>query len=201
MNFKHTLMGLGLVAVAISAPLAAQAPTGWHVGGSLSYASGMSLKKEITNQDLGYILDAGYTGKLAATDVDFRTSLALEFFPGKDLEQTKHSLNGVQLAGDLFVNTPIPRLRIITGVSLNQWSLKNSDPINGSWTNSVKGVKFGGRIGMDYMINKNWSAELLMQIVELGTNEELTSKSPNGDDYGVRGVNPSWAQLGVKYHF
>jgi opacity protein-like surface antigen len=55
---------------------------------------------------------------------------------------------------------------------------------------SVKGYKLGGRFGLEYTVNKNWSVNALLQYTELGM-----------DHYETKGINPSWLQFGAKYHF
>jgi hypothetical protein len=197
MNLKTKLMGLGLVAMASAGILGAQ-ETGWQAGGALSYASGMDLKRHFTNQDIGFILEGGYVGKLAASTVPFRTNLSFNFFPGKTTNGSKIDLNGMQLAGDLFISTPMEKLRIITGLSLNKWSMKVTTPAE-NYTNSVKGLKFGGRIGFDYAFSKHVTGEVIFQAVELGSDMDY-QKTPDYPN-GTYGINPSWLQFGVKYHF
>jgi hypothetical protein len=198
MNLKTKLMGLGLAVIAMAVPATAQ-DSGFYVGGSFSYASGMSLKDTITKSDLGFVVDGGYVGKLASTDVPVRTSLSYLDFPGKKDAGMKASLTGIELATDIFIKTPVDKLRLISGICLTKWSLKVDSDDLGSFTNSVKGIKFGGRIGADYAITPKLSAEMLLQVVELGTDQDFT-RQPNGLN-GIVGINPVWLQIGVKYHF
>lgn len=92
----------------------------------------------------------------------------------------------------------------------------------------IPGLKGGLRIGAEYRFTKNLSAELLFQIVELGNEEggksagttdgtasfyyrpavdsaastQVTIANPNYMKltHGSN-ENPSWVQIGVKYHF
>ncbi len=93
---------------------------------------------------------------------------------------------------------------------------------------NIPGLKGGLRIGAEYRFSKNLSAELLFQIVELGNGEggkPVGTTDPN-PTYNWRPTaasaesaqveianpmfgklthgsneNPSWIQIGVKYHF
>jgi hypothetical protein len=131
-------------------------------------------------------------------------------------QNVKGSLSGYQLAGDLFINTGYQGLRIVSGLSVNKWKLKRSatfaqaadtwSVVAGAWHQnvgaiaagtvnydesiSVKGYKLGGRFGLEYTVNKNWSVNALLQYTELGM-----------DHYETKGINPSWLQFGAKYHF
>lgn len=201
MNLNTKLMGLGLALGMLAIPASAQG-TGFYVGGNLSYAGGMSLKNSVTKQDLGLVVDGGYIGKLASTDIPFRASLGLGWFPGaKDNGRQANAFNA-QVAGDIFINTPVDKLRLITGLSFNKWRMDISydDPAMGSFTNNVKGIKFGARLGVDYTFSSKLTGELLLQMTELGTDQDFT-KDPQGSTLGRVPINPSWLQVGLKYHF
>lgn len=189
MNLKNVLMGMGLAAVVCGSSLSAQEFRGFDAGLNLTYASGMNLKNQFTKQDLGFVVEGGYTGRLAATDVPFRLGLSINEFPGKSENDLKVSLMGFQVSGDLFVNTGFENLRLVTGISLNKWRSK-AEAAGISETVTAKGVKFGGRMGLDYVIGNHWSASVMLQVVEYGTDKLQTVP-----------LNPSWLQFGAHYRF
>jgi hypothetical protein len=123
------------------------------------------------------------------TTVPLRLSLGINDFPGKDNAGVKQSLMGIQAAGDIFIETGVQHLSILTGVSINKWNEKIS-PEPAGYSASVKGIKFGARFGFEYQVNQNWSVNTMLQVVELGVNANST-----------KGYNPSWVQIGAKYHF
>ncbi len=188
MNLTSKILGVALVALAATTPASAQdVKSSFHVGLNGTYA--MDGLHNITDSYTGFTAEVGYTGHLANTSVPFRTTLSLQDFPGSSVGGVKQSLTGVQLAGDLLVHTGWAHLDIITGISINKWNLKLSpEPLNNPDT--AKGIKFGARLGLEYNFNDQWAGSLMLQATELGT-------TPNADS----GVNPSWFQVGIKYHF
>lgn len=149
----------------------------------------------------------------------------------------KTSLMGYQVFGDFIFPSGFQKLDFTFGVSLNRWfyDATVTPESTGAYTvvrrtadDHIPGLKGGLRIGAEYRISKNLSAELLFQIVELGNNDggrgvglvdgsptlewrptqtsaldtQVTITNPmynkltNGSNQ-----NPSWLQLGVKYHF
>ena len=186
MNVRNSLMGLGVAAIAISSPLAAQEGPRWDAG--LSLVMPLDALTSLTNNHGlggGFIPEIGFNGKLVGTTVPFRVTFGINDLPGKDNDGTKTSLMGYQLAGDLFTDTGWNKLSLVTGLSINRWQMKVD-----STTSTVKGIKLGGRIGLEYRMSKACSADLLLQAVELGT-----------DPQGITAYNPSWLQVGVKYHW
>jgi len=188
MNLKNALMGMGLVAAVSGSSLSAQEFRGFDAGLNLTYATG-ALKDQFTKRNLGFIVEGGYTGRLAATDVPFRTGLAINYFPGSDEGGVKASLMGYQLSGDIFINSGYENLRLVTGISVNKWQTK-VEAAGLSTSETVKGVKLGGRMGLDYAINNHLSASVMLQVVEYGT-DALQTKS----------LNPCWLQFGAHYRF
>lgn len=187
MNLTPKILGLALVALVAATPAAAEdAKSSFHVGLNGVYA--MDGLHNITNKYVGFTAEVGYTGRLANTTVPFRTTLSFESFPGEAVNGFKQSLTGIQLAGDLIIHTGSPHLDIITGISINQWNLK-LDPDPGG-PDTAKGTKFGARLGLEYNFSEHWAGSFLIQATELGTTPSAST-----------GVNPSWFQLGAKYHF
>jgi hypothetical protein len=190
MNMRTKLMVVALATLPFTGSLAAQEAKPFDAG--LSWSLATDNLKEITNTSgafAGFNLDIGYNTKLAGTSVPLRLSFGVNDFPGKDNAGEKRSLLGYQLAGDIFVNSGLKDLSFVTGLSINKWTSKISpEPVG--YSSNVKGIKFGLRLGAEYQINPNWSAAALLQVVELGTDLNAT-----------KGFNPSWVQLGVKYHF
>jgi len=162
-----------------------------------------------------YNLDLGYTGKLAGTTVPFRASIGTNFMPGGTYEiredgvllgtESGLTLRGYYLAGDLFIDSRISSsLQFILGGSLNKWTV--TEKYEGvSEKYSIKGIKFGGRFGLDYKISDNLSFNVIFQVTELGHSSLLqVPKEPDDPpvpNAGPRAWNPSWLQLGIKYSF
>lgn len=196
MNLRTWIVGLCLTGVC---GLSANAQESrFDAGLALNLTSNQSLKNELTRNSLGYGVEAGFHGQLAATEVPFRVGLAYNAFPGKDEGGVKLSLTNLQLNGDLFINSGWEPLKFVAGLSINTWKVKIEAP-GVSMSNSVDGLKVGGRIGFDYKIADHWHANLLWQVSELGTDQDLIE---NGDpSIAVKAVNPSWIQLGVRYRF
>jgi hypothetical protein len=189
MTMRTPLRILALGAVLASSGLVAQDTSkSWTAGVSLTAA--LDGLKEVTHETNGFVVDFGYNGRLGNTTVPFRASLGYQIFPGSAAETgLKQSLTSIQLAGDIFISSPWKDLQFITGLSLNKYKVK-SESATFSTTESVEGTKFGARLGMEYQFNPAWSAQLLVQMTELGT-----------DSAASTGVNPSWLQAGVKFHF
>lgn len=190
MNMKKSLMGLG-AALAVSGGLAAQDVRNWDAG--LNLVLPLQTLTAMTNQNGvsgGFTAELGFNGHLGNTTVPFRTSLSINDLPGKaDDQGVKMSLMNYQLAGDLFTATGVKGLSIVTGLSANKWSLKYTDP-SGSAAPATKGIKFGGRIGLEYAVSPAVTLSALVQLVEFGT-----------DAQQIVSYNPSWIQVGAKYHF
>jgi hypothetical protein len=165
----------------LGASLSAAEGPRWDAGGA--FLIGLDGLKSVTGNGQGTNLQVGFNGHIANSEVPFRASLQHYTMPWDGSNPAHTGLRDLQLAGDIFTSTPFARLRLLTGISLNKWS-------RGDAKTSVKGLKFGGRLGVDVALNPKWSAELTFQAVELGT-----------DALATKGLNPSWAQLGVRYHF
>jgi hypothetical protein len=170
---------------------AQEAQKTWTAGASLTAA--LDGLKEVTHKTNGFVVDFGYNGHLGNTAVPFRASLGYQNFPGTaNAVGLKQSLTSIQLAGDIFIASGLKDLQFITGLSLNQYKVK-SESATVNTTESAKGTKFGARLGLEYQFNPAWSMQLLVQMTELGTD----APKPNA----TTGVNPSWFQAGVKFHF
>jgi len=189
MTMRTPLRLLALAAALAGSGLMAQeTQKAWTAGGALTFA--LDGLKEVTHNSNGFVLDFGYNGRLGATTVPFRASLGYQYFPGKEDTGLKQSLTSIQLAGDIFIETPWKGLQFITGLSLQKYKVKAEATGFGSASETVKGPKFGARLGLEYQFNPAWSGQLLVQMTELGTDAAATT-----------GVNPSWLQAGVKFHF
>ena len=187
MRLRNHAFAIGM---ALLAPLSLQGQEvqRFDVGGSAVWAFD-GLKSVTNNSFAGYHLEAGYNGKLAATDLPFRTSFGIHIFPGADKVGTKTSLTGYQINGDIFTKTGIDKVRLVSGISLNRWKVKE-EAAGLSTNTSVKGIKFGGRLGLDYTASAHVSCSLMIQLVELGV-----------DAGSTKGINPSWLEFGVRYRF
>ena len=211
MKFIRTSL-LGLLAL----PLAAQS-SGFNVGASLIFAPKQyfgSYDKAVHN-NTGFVLDAGYDLNVYHTDVPARLTLSYINMPGKvDSYGMKTSLQSVQFAGDVFLQTPIPELRGLVGLSFNRYSMSNSStnkfPSQGgvsgeNWNpgdynhhypfRDCKGIKFGYRMGLEYAFSKQWSADVVLQQTELAGHSNSDPLLRKG------GIDPSWLQLGFHFKF
>jgi len=191
MNVKPTLMALGSATLLMSSGLAAQEARLWDAG--LNLVLPLQTLNAMTNQNGvtgGFVAEFGLNGHLGDTTIPFRTSLSINDLPGKaDGNGVKRSLTGYQFAGDVFIPTGAKDLSLVTGLSLNRWSLKYVDP-SGSAAPPTKGIKFGARIGLEYQVSPAVSVNALVQVVEFGA-----------DAQSIVSYNPSWVQVGAKYHF
>lgn len=190
MNLKNALMGLGLAAT-MAGTLGAQDLKHWSVG--MGYLRPLDSTRTWNNSHgLGANLnvDFGYTTMLASTDVPVRISLGFNNLPGDETStDEKLSFRGMYLGADLYIKTGVENLSLVTGLSLNKWRASYDAP-GISESESVKGVKFGGRLGVDYQLTPRFSLNVFLTAVELGT-----------DSTATQGVNPSWIQVGGRFHF
>ena len=199
MNFIRTSL-LGLLAL----PLAAQS-SGFNASGALILAPSEYFESysKAVNSSTGLLVNVGYDFNVYQTDVGGRATLGFGYMPGTEKNGLKTSLTLVQLTGDIFLPTPAEGLRGVVGLSIDHWSASFSGTEN--WQpadvdhhfpfKDIKGLKGGFRLGLDYVVNKSVSAELVLQQTELAGH--------NGQDSFVRtgGINPAWLQLGVRYQF
>ena len=177
-RMKNILLAGALV---FGAQLSAQETTRWDAGGGLIL--GLDGARSVTGNSQGFNVQAGFNANLSGFDAPYRVSLQVSTLPWNGNDPANTGLRNVQLAGDIFTQSPFAKLRLVTGLSLNKWT-------RGEMKTAVKGLKFGLRAGLDYALAKHWSAETILQIVELGS-----------DAYETKGLNPSWIQFGVRYHF
>jgi len=208
-------LALGAILATGAGALCAQDSIASRLSLSASFGLGTDGLDTITHygtswwNPAAYNFDFGYTGKVVGTTVPFRASIGINYMPGAIREirnmdyvvigsKARRSLMGYYLAGDIFIDSRISSsLQFILGASLNMWTVIEKD--GGVSTNySVKGIKFGGRFGLDYKISDNLSFNAIFQLTELGHSglvEEPIS------EIGADPWNPSWLQLGFKYSF
>ena len=123
-----------------------------------------------------------------------------------------------------MIQTSIPALRGIVGLSLNKYSAKfegveianidqnvlgvgsNGQPITTVDDHRTEpehhfpirdtgGLKGGFRLGFEYSFNKSLSADVIFQ------QTELAGQNTSDPVQRAGGVNPSWLQVGVHYSF
>lgn len=197
---KKTLRMLGIVGAALvmSAPaMAADTQEGWYLGGGLTFAC--DSLKVATHKTLGLNLNAGLDRQVGDTNLGFRPAFALTFLPGNWEKDQKVSFINMQVSGDLVIPSGIDNLNVITGLSINTWQY-TADSRNGAdapfgmvGTFAPRNLKLGLRLGFDYQISKRLTANAILQMVEFGNQPSDRATWDN--------VNPSWVELGVKYHF
>lgn len=199
--------------------LRAQQQPGFQAGVSLPVA--LDGLKTVTGRTLaGACVEGAYQGRYADADVFWRASLALNVFPGQAQEGRSTGLTGLQLGGDVVVPLGSGRLSFITGFSLNHWRQKTSGTdawIAGASNDNSGNVqkafgKLGVRVGVEFELAPTWTASVLFQQTELGTNTdfqkvrfETNAKGETirvGDpDRGRDKINPSWIQVGLRKRF
>ncbi len=251
-------LSLMVVGMAGSAVQAQEANTKWFAGGALigqlnsakditnsSMGFGLNIGRDF--QFKGYSFRAGFA--INSLPGKSRSGAIYENFAYDPVSEdvyaygaptpwtNKTSLMGYQVFGDFIFPSGFQKLDFTFGVSLNRWfyDATVTPEATGAYTvvrrtadDHIPGLKGGLRIGAEYRISKNLSAELMFQIVELGNNDggrgvglvdstafykwRPTETSPVDDQIDIANPmynkltdgsnqNPSWIQLGVKYHF
>lgn len=187
---------LGLLAL----PLAAQG-AGFSLAGGLLYGND-SLTKA-THQATGFLLGADYSTRVVGTDVPARLGLSLASMPGSASNGLKTSLALTQLHGDVLIQTGLPAIKGLAGLSVNSYSMSRSG-IESQDPNDVdhhfpirdaKGLKLGLRLGATWAVAERWSLDLLFQQTELSGKDLQDPLVRHG------GINPSWFELDLRWHF
>ncbi len=196
------------------AALSAQQTSGWKVGAALPYA--LDELQSVTGQRLGGLcLDGAYQGAYEGSNAFWRVGLGVNVFPGKEVDGVKRSLTGTQLAFDGVKPLGASRTSAIFGISLNGWSVKGTGTDRWGRTNDVSRSltlsRLGFRLGIEHHFTDRWAFTALLQVAELGTDNEFLQVHPdelaktsnllqNGHPTrGRSGVNPSWIQVGIRY--
>ena len=206
MHTKSHFIGL-LGGILLAAPLAGQQarPLSAHLAAFV----GTEDQKKATHSTSGFGLGFAWEGVIPVSAVPFRLGLGYNYLPGKEEMGLKTSLGAVQFTLDTFVSTPIQGLRMVIGLSLNNYHVQNSGtpPLNtvgnpvAYWSiDESKGLKAGGRLGAEWRFSDRFSAELLCQVTELGTTPRVLQETAN-QALALGPVNPSWLQVGIRYHF
>jgi len=185
---KH-LVGLAALAMAGCAGLSAQTPSKLDAG--LNLVVPLETLKTITHATGlgGFTAELGYSTQIPNTTIPFRLSASVNNLPGKEVDYVKNALLGIQGAADVISQTGIAKITMITGLSVNAWHWDYQDATIHTRT-TMKGAKLGARFGFDYQVNDRLTGSLMLQLVELGT-----------DQQAIRGYNPSWLQAGARYRF
>jgi len=195
MNVARTCM-LGLLAL----PLAAQS-TDFSAGGALIY--GLDSYKKAVNSTTGLTLNIGYDTAVYKSGIPARITFGVGLMPGKERNGLKTSLTLFQLAGDILVQTDVPGLRAVFGLSINSYSAKFSgfespavfDADNHFPFRDAKGLKGGLRLGVEYAFSTRWSGQALLQATELAGRQRYDPLIRKG------GINPAWLEFGARYKF
>jgi hypothetical protein len=172
-----------------------------------------------------YNLDIGYSGKLADTTVPFRVSFGTNYMPSGDgatrmpsrippsdgaARGVTHSLEGYYLAADLFVDSKIvDSLQVFVGMSLNRWSVTAKEdmigvlngqliPFEQHTTHSIPGLKFGGRLGLEFKASDQLAFNFMFNMVEVGHSSSMERPEVPA---GERPWHASWFQIGAKFSF
>lgn len=181
-------------------PLAAQSP-GLSVTGGAVLAND-SLKK-VTHNSAGVVLGADWGTKVWGTDVDARVGLLGASLPGTEKLGLKTSLSLLQAHGDLVIATGLPTLHGLVGLSLNSYTMttsgvESSDPADIDHhfpLQDAKGLKLGLRLGFSLAFTKQLSGELMFQQTELAGKDLSDPLLRQG------GINPSWFEVDLRWHF
>lgn len=201
---------LTFLAVSGVVTLAAQDVKPFSVGGAI--LSGTNDLKKVTNSGQGFSVHASYDTTFPNSDIPARISLGYHMLPGKETAAgLKTSLSNLQLAGDIHLRMPVENLSVTVGLSLNKYSAtydgtEKLDPTGKFYVaafpiDTTKGMKFGGRFGLDYTFSPNLSSYVMLQLTELGNSSRKLGQNSGSYAQAVGPVNPSWVQVGVRYHF
>ncbi len=193
MNIPRTLL-LGLLAL----PLAAQS-TAFSVGGGVIL--GLDSYKKAVNNSTGLMLNGAWETTVVKSGIPARVSLGIGFMPGKELNGLKTSLTVFQLGGDLLIDTGLPHLRGVAGLSLNKYTARFQGQESPSLYDvdhhfpfhDASGLKGGLRLGLEYAASRRSSLEFLFQTTELAGRQRNDTLIRRG------AVNPGWLQLGFRY--
>lgn len=196
-------IALSLLALGFATSLPAQ--QGWQAGGGLDFAQ--DSLREFTHQTAGLNLQGAYQIALADSTSTLRFGAGLDYFPGSSQAGRKITLEDFQLNVDAVVPLGGSSWKWVTGLSVNTWfkQVSGSDPYvpdqSGSTSGSVKRAfgKLGFRAGLEKQVNAHWSVQALVQLTELGTDNEFLK---DGDPvWGRTPANPSWIQVAARYSF
>ena len=193
-HLRTALLGLLVL------PLAAQSP-GLSVTGGLVLGND-SLKKA-TNNSTGLVLGADWGTQVWGTDVAARIGLLGASRPGTEKNQLKTSLTLLQAHGDLVLGMGLSSLTGIVGLSFNAYTMSRTgvestvpeDVDHHFPVRDVKGLKLGVRLGLNLAFSKHLSGELMFQQTELAGKDLMDPQLRQG------GINPSWFELDLRWHF
>lgn len=184
MTIRYSPACLALCLLAL--PLAAQAPgerSPFEASLSTVIATADTKKMSSGSNPAGYLLGLGYHTELYPT-LGTRVHLGFMSFAGVDgsgLENKKRP----QMHFGLDLVKTYDRLSIFGGLTGTQWkqSINASDP-RYTGLNRATGIKLGGRVGVEYLLGKGFSAQATFEQTEFN-----------------RLFNPSWFGLGAVYRF
>jgi len=204
---KRVTLGIAALALPSVMAHAADGPN-FFVGGALLGA--LDSTKSVTHSSTGIAITGGTEFRSSEGSYAFRPGLAIYSLPGSAKDGVKTSLTDFQVYGDIVFNSGIKDLSFTAGLSVQRWYYKTTadvgvaSPLGLDDKGFHPGTKLGVRLGAEYRINKNVSAELLFQQVDFGSKDgdpkgntdPSTGALLSGDN-----VFPAWIQVGVKYHF
>lgn len=213
-RFHRSMLFLGLAAATALPSVAGDTKVTFDAGVAL--VNQLESAKNATNGTGGFALTGAAYWSVSGGYV-VRTGLGYTALngaavsnPGNTNHGVKTSLSGIQVYGDLMIPTGVQDLSLVTGLSLNKWSFSSTipagqvNPLTGDakTSGSIRGYKFGGRLGLQYKVSSMISAELLLQQTEMGSNNpgDLPIGTAGATPY-ITNENPGWLQLGVRFHF
>ena len=211
-----------------AASLKAQSPL--SVG--INLVDGLDGLKAVTGKASGFTLDFGYQGLIGSTGLPFRASLAYLAFPGsnsvdihdllsdngsqsttwKPVTKTgvNRDLTDLQLACDVYMNTGVEHLSLVTGLSVNKWHTNNEwlnlgRAEDGTPHSNGPQLKLGFRAGLAYEVSKNYTIQVRYQFAALGylfsIDDRPQANVTPGSLVADQRMNPSWIDFGVTYRF
>ncbi len=178
------------------------------------------LRAYLGGQDLVYAYELGYDfhGPDAWAGLGiYVTYLVANGSPISTYQGLTQSVYGWRVGGDVRFHTPIKGLTPFIGFSVTAYDGKvnrggvvpNYDTPSQPYVVPAapypegKG-KFGGRVGVEYRINKEWGVALDYSFSEWRSDFQLGGYTPVTGQRVVNGlnpVNPSWIALSAQYRF
>lgn len=188
--------------VLAAAPLAAQAPASdgtFQASAGLAFAQGDAL--DLTNKLAGgYLFEVGYQIHPLETGPSVLFFVGYKRLPegATGPSRTTYSLTGPHVGVELVYRPweSVP-LTIATGPAAHVWQINRT---NQPGTLGDQGLKIGWRLGVSWLVSRQWSVDLKYTLTEWGGGPDGSGAPVHpGDPAGP--VRPAYLSLLGTYHF